>query len=96
MIFFLNITFAHLLSGLYTLLHTSPLMIVAYVGAIQNVLSKSTKYSFFDPTKEMAYIPLDHQTKSTGKAAIEVTEPVTLKGVAADLAGVAGAFIAGV
>lgn len=41
----------------------TPLMAAVIVGAAQNVFSKSSKYSLFDPCKEMAYIPLDQETQ---------------------------------
>lgn len=40
------------------------LMLAVWVGMVQNVLSKATKYALFDPTKEMAYIPLDKESKA--------------------------------
>ena len=52
---------------------STALMMAVLMGAVQNILSKATKYSLFDSTKEMAYIPLDDELKSKGKAVVEVT-----------------------
>jgi len=49
----------------------TPLAIAVFFGSMQNCLSKTAKYSVFDATKEMAFIPLDHDAKLKGKAAID-------------------------
>lgn len=50
----------------------TPMLLIVLFGAFQNIVSKVTKYTFFDPTKEMAFIPLDKESKVKGKAAIDV------------------------
>ncbi|UWW97231.1 MAG: NTP/NDP exchange transporter [Candidatus Cardinium sp.] len=41
-------------------------------GGIHNIAAKSIKYAFFDKTTQMAYIPLDPETKIKGKAAVDL------------------------
>lgn len=48
------------------------LHIAVMFGTIQSLLSKTAKYALFDPTTQMAYIPLDDDSKVKGKAAIDV------------------------
>lgn len=70
--FFSLILFSETVSPFIAALGTTPLIAAVMIGAAQNILSKSAKYSLFDPCKEMAYIPLDVEQKSKGKAAIDV------------------------
>jgi ATP:ADP antiporter, AAA family len=70
--FFGFVIFRDNLLGYITALGTTPLFLAVMFGAAQNIMSKSSKYSLFDPTKEMAYIPLDEDSKVKGKAAVDV------------------------
>lgn len=70
--FFGFVVFRDGMMGLIASLGTTPLFLAVIFGAAQNVMSKSSKYSLFDPTKEMAYIPLDDDSKVKGKAAVDV------------------------
>ncbi len=67
-IFFDN-TIAMHITGLFA---SGPLAVAVMIGTIQNVLSKATKYSLFDATKNMTYIPLDKDFRAKGQAAVEV------------------------
>ncbi|MCH9610143.1 MAG: ADP,ATP carrier protein 1 [Chlamydiales bacterium] len=71
-IFFSLILFRTNLDAGTMILGMTPLLMAVVVGMVQNIMSKSCKYSLFDPTKEMAYIPLDQEQKVKGKAAIDV------------------------
>lgn len=50
---------------------TTPLALAVFFGAAQNALSKAAKYSVFDATKEMSFIPLDPDSRFKGKTAID-------------------------
>ncbi len=52
-------------------LRITPLKFVVLLGAFQIVSTKIARYCFYDMTKEIAYIPLDSESKVKGKAAID-------------------------
>lgn len=53
------------------LLGTSPLVMCVFFGSLQNCLARASKYTLFDATKELAFIPLSKECKLKGKAAID-------------------------
>lgn len=55
----------------FSLLHTTPLALAVLLGSIQNCFSKAAKYSLFDTTQQMAFVPLEPDHKLKGKAAID-------------------------
>jgi AAA family ATP:ADP antiporter len=60
-------------TGLETnILGCSVLFIAVVVGLIQNAFAKGVKYSLFDSTMQMAYIPLDQEQKVKGQAAVGI------------------------
>jgi ATP:ADP antiporter, AAA family len=54
-----------------TLFGVTPFAMTVYCGSIQNCFSKACKYSVFDASKELAFLPLDAESKLKGKAAID-------------------------
>ena len=85
--FFIFMFFNKEMTFLHNLIPGGALALAVLLGAIQQILGKTFKYCVFDPTKEMAYIPLDKNLRQKGKAAIDVT--------GYSLAKASGGYIAG-
>lgn len=73
MLFFIVVLFKHagLVGTISALTNMTPLAFCAFLGSLQNVFTRSSKFTFFDVTKEMAFIPLSKESKLKGKAAID-------------------------
>lgn len=70
--FFSSVYLENFLDGKLQALGGSFLILVIVLGSLTNIFGKSIKYALFDPTKEMAYLPLDQESKVKGKAAVDV------------------------
>ncbi len=53
------------------LLGSTPLAMSVLFGSLQNCLARASKYTLFDATKELAFVPLSKESKLKGKAAID-------------------------
>ena len=71
-LFYALVLFDNIMDPMTTAIGISATLLAAWIGSFQNFLAKGTKYSQFDPTKEMAYIPLDSESRTKGKAAVDV------------------------
>lgn len=72
-LFFMLVVFDNVVTNfLDGIILMSPLALAVFVGALQNILAKGTKYSLWDTSREMLYIPLDNELKTKGKAAVDV------------------------
>lgn len=59
------------LSNFTAFFGTTPLALGVFFGSMQNCFARVSKYTFFDATKELAFIPLSKESKLKGKAAID-------------------------
>ena len=57
--------------GLAASLGSTPLILGILFGSIQQCVTRASKYTIFDATKELAFIPLSRESKLKGKAAID-------------------------
>lgn len=72
-LFFIFVVFDHqLLSLVEGAMLMTPLALAISIGTVQNILSKGTKYSIWDSSMAMLYIPLDDELRTKGKAAVDV------------------------
>ncbi len=59
------------LTWLPVALGASPLMLSVMLGSLHNCMTRACKYTLFDATKEISFIPLSSESRLKGKAAID-------------------------
>lgn len=83
--FFVFFFWGHHLSAIPALLGMTPLMLTVIFGSTQSCLSRVAKYTVFDNTKEIAFVPLSQEMQLKGKACVD--------GIGARLGKSGGSFI---
>ena len=71
-IFFSVIIFKDFFKPLLDNYNLTLVSLAVILGSIQVIIFKSFNYAFVDATKEMAFIPLDRELRTKGKAAVDV------------------------
>jgi AAA family ATP:ADP antiporter len=71
-IFFMLLMFKDLFEPLLVSFDINILSMAVTLGSLQVIIFKSFNYTFVDATKEMAFIPLDRELRTKGKAAVDV------------------------
>ena len=72
LIFFTIIIFKDSFKPLLDSLDITIVSMAVLLGSLQVIIFKSFNYAFVDATKEMAFIPLDKELRTKGKAAVDV------------------------
>lgn len=68
---FFGFFFLKTYGGAAMIMGVSPLAMAVFFGSLQNALSRASKYTVYDATKEMAFIPLDTESRIRGKMVID-------------------------
>ncbi|MCX7338409.1 MAG: NTP/NDP exchange transporter [Alphaproteobacteria bacterium] len=71
-LFFSFILGKDMLDVVLHMMKTDAVTAATFLGVAIIIVGKGVKYILFDPTKEMAYIPLSDELKTKGKAAVDV------------------------
>lgn len=71
LLFFSGIFLEDTIINWFSLEKSTYLGFLVFCALMQNIMTRGVKYGFFDPIKEMLYIPMNPEFKVKGKAAVD-------------------------